>query len=46
MHIIARQKPNKLEPVSPRNTLRFLPKYPRLYARNPIMAPIKIRDPE
>ena len=45
MQINATAKPSMLEPLSPRNTLLFFPKYPRLYAKKPIIAPIGIRRP-
>ena len=34
-----------LDPLSPRKTLLFLPKYPKLYARKPNIAPMGINKP-
>ena len=41
----ATAKPSMLDPLSPRKTLLFLPKYPKLYARKPNIAPIGINKP-
>ena len=41
----ATAKPSMLDPLSPRKTLLFVPKYPKLYARKPNIEPIGINKP-